>query len=156
MANSNTKAILAAVRTALGNINGTGGYTYNLSPSAKRIIGRPTKGTEPRPPFAMIGLGELRSEHGPVIGRYRRTLVIDVMAFAPTSADTAAARQNAAADLLDDVCQAIEADRELGGLVTDLIVNAGTFEGASQGIPGTAGMYAEIEVYWDANSAAGV
>lgn len=156
MPSSTTSDVLTAVRTALASATGTGTYTYDLSPSAKRILGRPTRGTEPTPPFAMLALGQLTSDHGPQVGRYRRELVVDLMAFAPTANDSTGDRQAAGADLLDDLCQALEADRTLGGLVIDLIVRAGTFDGSAQGLPNTAGVYAEVVVYWHASSAVGV
>lgn len=153
---SNTRAVLSAVKTALAGINGAGVYTFNLSADGKVQIGRPLSGDGPTPPCAWIAVGTLDSDHGPRIGRYTRNLTIDVMAFAPAESDTTEARQFVGADLLDDICAALEASRTLGGLVVDLIVRAGTFNGAEAGMTGCAGVLAHVDVYWHANSAAGV
>jgi hypothetical protein len=156
MGSSTTKDVVAAVRTALAAVNGAGAYTYNLSAAHSRVYGRPTRGSEPTPPCAWIALGAMSSSHGPQVGRYRRNVEIDILAFAPTLEDSTEQRQNAGADLLDDICQAIESDRTLGGLLLDLIIESATFDGAQAGMTGTAGVRAVISGYFHANSAAGV
>lgn len=156
MGSSRTRAVLSAVKTALASINGAGVYTYDLSADGKVQIGRPAPNQGPTPPCAWVAVGELDSSHGPQVGRYRRDLVVDILAFAPAEADTTEARQFVGADLLDDICAALEASRTLGGLVLDLIVQGGTFNGADAGMPGCAGVLARVAVHWHANSAAGV
>jgi hypothetical protein len=156
MGSSTTKDVLTAVRTALASVTGTGAYTFNLSAEHSRVFGRPTRGSEPTPPCAWIALGAMSSSHGPQVGRYRRNVEIDILAFAPTASDSTGDRQNAGADLLDDICQAIESDRTLGGLLLDLIIESATFDGAQAGMNGTAGVRAVISGYFHANSAAGV
>lgn len=153
---SHTRAIMGALKSALAGINGSGGYTYDLSATDRVKIGRPSL-TEGLSPCVWIALGQLDSDHGPQLGRYTRTLSIDLEGRVPLDGgNTTEERELEAVDLLDDICAALEADRTLGGRVLDLIVQGTTVGAGSSANTQPARVLAQIVVYWHANSAAGV
>lgn len=152
---SQVRAVVGAVKSALQAMNGTGAYTYDLSGTSRVRIGVPDL-TSSFYPRAYVALDNLVSTHGPQLGRYKRTALINVWAFcASTSSDTEE-RGLVATDLLDEICTALETDRTLGMRVLDIIIQGATFDGDEEGIPGAAVAVAQVEVYWHANSAAGV
>lgn len=152
---SRTRSIIAAVKAKLAGINGAaGGYVHDLSQTGRVKVGRPGKSVTV--PCAWVAIGTLESEHGPRLGRYKRTLLVDIEARTPTSVDSAEERGLAAADLLDDIITALEADRRMGGLVLDLKVSGMSVNGDEIQIPGMAVAFGQLEVYWEAVSGAGV
>ncbi len=152
---SQTRGVLGAVKTALQTINGAGSYTYDLSATDKVKLGTPNMDGSLYP-CAWIGAPELRSEHGPQLGRYRRTLTIPIWGMAAATSSSTEERGLVASDLLDDIAVALETDRTLGSRVLDIIVQGATFDGDEVGIPGVGLAVAVVEVYWHCNSAAGV
>ena len=152
---SQIRSVVGAVKTALAGINATGAYTYDLSATDRVRIGTPDL-TGSLYPCAWIGAPELRSEHGPQLGRYRRSLTIPIWGMAATTSSSTEERGLVGADLLDDLAVALETDRTLGGRVLDIIVQGATFDGDEVGVPGVALAVVSVEVYWHANSAAGV
>lgn len=152
-----TRGVIGAMKTALQGINGSGGYTCDLSGSDRVKIGRPLKAEGVAPPCAWLAVGQLVSDHGEQLGRYTRTLTVDLEARCPASDSSPEERELIALDLLDDICTALETDRTLGGRVLDIIIQATTATGAgSTGQTGVPRVLAEVVVYWRANSAAGV
>lgn len=153
---SQTRAVMGATKAALQGINGSGNYTYDLSATDRVRIGRPSL-AEGLSPCVWIAVGQLDSEHGPTLGRYRRTLTIDLEGRVPLdSGNTTEERELEAIDLLDDISVALESDRTLGGRVLDLIVQ-GTVVGAGTTANNQpARVLAQVVVYWSANSATGV
>ena len=152
---SKTRDVMNALKTAIQAINGTGNYSFILSGDDQVKIGRPTIG-DVRLPSCWIAVGTLTSDHGPQLGRYQRNLVVDIEARTTVSMDTVSERGLKAVDLLDELCQAIQASRSLGGLVTDVIVTGTTVDGDEMGIPGVGVVFAQVETYWYANTSAGV
>ncbi len=152
---SDTRAIVGAVVSALQGIDGTGSYVHDLSGTDRVQIGRPTPESQ-RLPGCWVAIASLDSEHGPELGGYLRRLVVEVEARAPATADTTSERTLIAADLLDDVAAALEADRSLGGRVNDLLLTGIALAGDEAGIPGVALAMARVEIEWWATSGAGV
>lgn len=150
-------SVIDAVLAALATINGTGVYENNLS-----VTGQVVEGDPPDQSVALssvcvfVDTGSLISENAPELGRFRRELVVQVYGFVPAAADTPKSRKRATLSLLDDICAAIEADRSLGNLVIDLIVQGRAFTGSGWGAPSIGVAYAEIVVYWWADPSGGV
>lgn len=153
---STVRAVMGAVKTALATVNGSGSYTYDLSATDRVKIGRPSL-TESLVPCVWVSIGQLESDHGPQLGRYTRRLAIDLEGrVALDGGNTAEERELEAMDLLDDVCIALETDRTLGGRVLDLIVEGTTVGAGATANSQPARVFAQVVVYWHANSAAGV
>lgn len=151
-------AAMDALVAALAACNGAaGGYTYDLS-----ATGRVREGHPPDDTAALTGVcvfaafGDLKSEHGPQLGRYRRNLTLEVTGYVSVAADTPYERVRAAIHLLDDIMRAVELDRTLAGAVLDLIIEARAFDGQAWGIPQMGCVVADIQCYWHANARAGV
>jgi len=154
---STTGDIIDAVLSALAGINGAGAYTNNLSASGAVIEGDPPDQSDVLTTIcAFVDTGSMTSEQAPELGRFRRELVIQVYGFVPAAADTPKSRKRATLSLVDDICYAIEADRSLGNLVIDLVVQARTFTGSGWGAPSIGVAYVEIVAYWWADPQGGV
>lgn len=152
---SKTRTIIGAVKTALAGINGSaGGYVHDLSGAGRVKGGRPPRAAAS--PCAWVALGTLDSRNGPLLTRRRRDLVIDIEARAPASSADPEERGLIAADLLDDITRAVEADPRLGGLVLEVEVTGMAVDGDEAGMPGMAVAVAQVGVYWHATPGQGV
>lgn len=140
------RQITQAIVTAVGGVNGTGGYVHDLSAAGVVQVGVPTAGDGPVPAVWILP-GEVLSvpeEHT----SYRRTAQWLVEARVPATSSDLDERTYIAYDLVDDICTALEADRTLGGRVLDLTITGVGTSGGESGAPGvpTAGFI--IEAYW--------
>lgn len=154
MASSKIRAILGQLKTVLQGINGAGGHTYDLSGDDQVVIGEGT--TPPRYPAAAVYLLSVRGQHGAQLGRYTRIATLQIQAWTSATSSDPGERAMAAADLLDDIMAAVEADRKLNGNVKDLIfIDSGTLHGDEVGIPGCGIAIANLETYFTVNSGAG-
>jgi hypothetical protein len=154
MATSKIRGILTQLKTVLQGINGAGGYTYDLSGDDQVYIGEGL--TPPRYPAAAVYLLSVQGAHGAQLGRYTRTASIQIQAWVAAQSSDPGERAMCAADLLDDIMAAVEADRKLNGNVKDLIfVQSGTLNGDEMGVPGCGIAIANLETYFTVNSGAG-
>jgi len=150
-------SVIDAVVAALATINGAGVYANNLSGVGAVIEGDPPDQSDVLTTVcAFVDTGSITSEHAPELGRYRREIVVQVYGFVPASADSPTSRKRATLSLLDDICYAIEADRSLGSLVIDLIIQGRTFTGSGWGAPSIGVVYAEVVAYWWVDPQGGV
>lgn len=145
---SRLRSILGAVKTAISAVNGAGGYVYDLSATGIVQIGEPTMSDGPQPPRVWIWLTDIAGEHGPELGGYRRSASIAVSGVVPSTSTTREEHLLAAADLLDDLSVALQADRTLGGYVLDVLVSGAPLSGAELGIPGAPAAILAVEVYY--------
>lgn len=143
-------AILDAILAALQGINGpAGGYTFDLSGGNRTTEDRID--SPPRLPFAAMVLEDIRTQHGPAIGDYNRTMRLRIVGWAPVSENTTKARRDAALYMLGDIARALEADRSLGGRVLDVMVQ-GTAVIASDGSELATAALVLLEVHWFADT----
>jgi hypothetical protein len=152
---SKTRSILAAIKTALQAINGSGVYSYNLSSTDQVQIGRP------RPentifPSAWINIGSLQGISGDALINMKRTLVVELEGRVSPSAQTAEERGLAATDLLDDLVTALESDQSLGGLVDNLEVSGIALDGDEVGLGSYGVAYAQVAVTWEQQRGTGL
>ncbi len=151
---SRARQALEAVLVKLAGITVGAGYHCTLSDPGQIFVGEGIPASA-GPLVVAIGDPRIASEHGPQLGRYKRTLTVPFIGRVPATGGTGAERIYAALDVASDIKAALEADRTLGGLVLDLIVEADTFVGAEVGWTGCGGVSGTISVYWHANSGAG-
>lgn len=148
-----SRQILEAVQTALGAVDGTGGYTYDLSGSNAVVL---FDGPPRSPPFVNLSAARgVSAEHGLSLGDYKRTMVVEVFGCVSGS-DTPGDRGLDALDLADDITAALEADRSLGGLAVDLTVRLVGVAGMVERAPGLGACALEVEIYWYAHSGQGL
>lgn len=129
--------------TQLATINGTGGYTYDLSGTGRVIIG-----SEEPTPAAMSGhpvtcfVTDWRTdtETGPSLNQFLRTLEVTIAGFAATGDDSPLSRLKAALNLAADIDTALTGtqSRRSGGtgLFRDAVTRSNTRDGNSLGFKG--------------------
>lgn len=148
-----SRQVLEAVKTALAAVDGTGVYTYDLSGSNAVVL---FDGPPRSPPFVNISTSRgVTSKHGLSLGDYERGMVVEILGCVSGS-DTPGERGLDALDLADDITAALEADRSLGGLVTDMTVRLTGVAGMVERAPGLGACALELEVYWYAHSGQGL
>lgn len=133
---SDTRTLLGRVLTQLRTINGAGGYVNDVS--ATDHVSLNAGVTPDLLPSLGVFLESVRSEQ--VAGReplgfYRRNWRIQILGFCQSNSDANGDRLLAATDLLDDISTAMEADRFIGGSVSDLIVHGEAFSGSEDDMP---------------------
>ena len=152
---SDTRAVVGAVLDALRAIDGPPTYVHDLSATDRVQVGIPTAESQ-RYPAVWVALDALETEHGPQLGDYLRRLTLAIEGRAAATADSTEERTLIAADLLDDVCAALEGDRSLGERVNDLLITGIAVDGDEAGIPGVAIAIARVTIEWWATSGEGV
>ncbi len=124
------KNVRDAIATAISSVNGTGTYTYDLSPDGRVITG-PQVFPDVSLPAANVHSPRWTSEAGRQLGWRTRSIVVDVVGRVGASSDSSADREGNACDLGDDMTRALEADPTLGGVVHDLEITGGSVDGAA-------------------------
>lgn len=148
--------IQAQLLTQLATIDGTGGYTYDLSPAGRVFVGasRPDGG-----PDLCVWLyqGEIRMDpEGDVpLGVYRWSVTYGVAGFVPATADTPQARIMAANHLFADLWTCIHGNRALNNGTRDLVYDIGlaemqSLDGASVGFSGVGVCSFTLTMFWQA------
>lgn len=151
---SKTRTILGLIKTALAGITG-GSYVHDLSATGQIQIGKPTP-ADGRMPCIWISVGKYRSDHGLELGGYRRELTIQFEARAPVTAETLEEHQLIGADLLDDICTAVEGSRTWSSNAFDSIVQGAVVFGDEAGFSNLTVVKGTIITWWLATSAEGV
>jgi hypothetical protein len=129
---------LETVREALATllatvIDGTGDYTYDLTPSGKVVQGAPPVDHKPRAPIVYIWTEVTRTEAGPELGDYDAFQEVKFAGFVAGLDNTPAGRTQAAERLGYDVFLATRSDRSLSGAVNDLqFMGWDAFDGAQE------------------------
>lgn len=143
---SSLKSIMAQVVTQLQTANGSGVYTHDLS-----ATGTVVRGAVLDPPQSLASVGvylqNLNSEPGARLGYWSRTALVGIhgwVAHDGTEGDA----EDVAADLLDDISRALEADRTLSAQVRDIIVSGTAFAGNTYGLGGWAVAAVDLQVTW--------
>lgn len=152
---SKARSVLLAAKAALQAANGADDYTYDLS-AAGVVVMRRARSEDTRTPAIYAALEGFDSEGGPTLGEYRRTLVLNIEGRVSPDSQDPEERGMAALDLLNDICQALQADRSLGNLVLDLTVSGTTLDGDEVGLTNMGVVYCMATMHWDAASGEGV
>lgn len=150
-----SRAILTRIQTLLRAVNGAGGFTYNLSDSDDRVLLMAPTSPE-GPPRVYLTDFTIGSEYSHQLGGYDRRGIVQFTGYVGTSEDNPEERLLAATDLLDDICQALEADRTLQDRVYNMIVQAQVIDGNEAGFQNLGMVEGTIEVQWIANNGVGV
>lgn len=146
-------SILAALRTGIAAIDGTGSYNYTLTGTDCVTVGDFVIENSLVPRVSVMA-GDIGTGEAGAMTYRRRTLQIDVVGVAVPTEQTPAQRTYAALYLLTDIRQKIEAmllvDR-LSGLVIDLefIAERGV-DGANIGFGEVGVAHVELLATWDA------
>ncbi len=99
--------LLAGIEAALAV---THSAALDLAPAGRVARGRYS--LPPQMPFCAVSGPDVRSEQGPVLGEYTRTVVVDVQCWVPVSMATLDARVRAAEIALDLLVDALDAARD--------------------------------------------
>ena len=147
---SNLRAIVAAIQTTLQGIDGTADYVYDLADTADRVqVGLLPE--TPRRLSVWITDFQMRSSLEASLGRYKRTVTVQIEAAVPAATPGPAARAFAATDLCNDIHTALEADRTLGQRVLDITVDSTAFDGDCIGLDGFGIAAVVVTVWWYAS-----
>ena len=139
--------VLAAIKTAIETVNGSGVYTHNLSDGDRVVYGAEVDPA--RVPRVNIFDVAWSATHGARLGYYERVSNVSIIGYVGAADDSNGARLLAAADLLNDICRALESDRTLGGEVRDLIINsARAFDGAEWDLERLGAVELVLQVNW--------
>lgn len=133
---AHVRTIDTALLAALAAIDGTGGYTYDLT-SAGQITCQEWSPDLPLSGNAGIWYwfqDEPESPPGEVLGYYQRSVTVQIIGVVRPSTNTAKERYLAASDLKADLQRALELDRCLGGAVDDVQLQSAAFDGAELGV----------------------
>lgn len=136
---SNTSAVVVAVKTAVASASGM---------TDRVVVGFPPAGKPAATPWGYVYVDQVSSDVSAELGGYVRTATIGVCLYLGATSDTPEARTLAAYDLADLVAEALQADRTLGGLVMDVLVESTALDGDTFGLGGVAVVGASVRVYW--------
>ena len=131
------RTILTQIKTQIGNVNGSGSYTADLSGSDRVVIGETF--APHRLPGCYIypnGINTSQAAGRTVLTRYDRTMSVQIEAWTAATSSAPGTALLDALDLQDDIMRALESDRSLGGNVRDLEISASAFDGHELDRPG--------------------
>jgi hypothetical protein len=118
VANTDPRAILTALVSAMQGIDGTGGYHYDTSSSV--VIGSPAEPPQTWP-TCYVEPGAMVPDLGPAgrvpLGQYRCTFGFRLYLFVPVSSTGGTESQLEAYDAMMDLFRAATTDRSIGGTV---------------------------------------
>jgi hypothetical protein len=143
---SELKIVMGQIVTQIKNANGSGVYVHDLS-----ATGTVVRGAVLESPQSSVAVGvylqHLNTEPGARLGYWERTALVGIhgwVAHDGTEGDA----EDVAADLLNDITRALEADRTLGGNVRDINASGTAFAGNTYGIGGWAIAAIDLRVNW--------
>ena len=131
------RTILNQIKTQIGNVNGSGSYSADLSGSDQVCIGESF--APHRLPGCYIypnGINTSQAAGRTVLTRYDRTMSVQIEAWTAATSSAPGTALLDALDLQDDIMRALEADRSLGGNVRDIEISASAFDGHELDRPG--------------------
>jgi len=143
---STLKTILAQVQTQIKNSNGSGVYTYDLSPA-----GRVVRGVVTDPPVDSPAVGifhqQTSTTPGARLGYWERTTTVGIHGWI-ASDGTEGDAEDAAADLFNDILRTLEADRSLSSNVRDITADGVFFGGGSYSLDGWGIVAIDLKINW--------
>ncbi len=147
---SRARQVLEAVVTALRTCPSVAGDASRVLVGSSAIPARP--------PRIYIGAPSITTTHDDALGNYRRTMVLQAVAY--VAGEDAMARLGNAMDLADEMAVALQADRHLttGGvrLVEDVIASFEPFDGEGLDMHQLGVVTGEIGVWWPSTTTEGV
>lgn len=127
---SKLRQVRDAIASALAGINGSGSYSYDLSPTGRVILG-PQIFPDVSLPCVNVTTNPFRTTPGRQLGWYTLESVTYLVGRVGADSDSSADREGNALDLANDLTLAVMADRTLGGVVHDVQVSGGAADGAT-------------------------
>ena len=124
------RTILNQIKTQIGNVNGSGSYTADLSGSDQVCIGESF--SPHRLPGVYIypnGITTTQAAGRTVLTRFDRTMTVQIEAWTAATSSAPGTALLDALDLQDDIMRALESDRSLGGNVRDIEIAANSYDG---------------------------
>lgn len=118
--------LLDHLKTTLAGVDGTGGYTYDLSATDQVQIALPPEGAIMLTPAAFIYDLQIDTQPGPQLPGWQHVATASILAVTDAADVTEEARVKAAWDLADDIFRALISDRSpaitgpAGSIVTDV------------------------------------
>jgi len=153
---ADARTIVGLVLARLAEINGAGGYTYDVSGTDQVILDRPIT-ADRLPMVAVYPRGITTVREGVPLGYHGRLLTVEILGFVTYAADTAQSAVYAAMDFADDIATAIEAAEAYmlgtsavpGATALEVKVDCDTFGGDGMEIPAEVGVVvATLTVKW--------
>ena len=134
--------IVDQIVSNLQTINGSGGYTYDLSGSDQVVIGDQFNPIRLPCAYVFVRGVETRQEAGiTVLTQYDRTMTVNIIGFVNAQNDNPGEMMVRALDFQSDVMKCLESDRSLGNggtvLADDIEISGRTFRGADLDLPST-------------------
>lgn len=158
MSLSRLSDIDAAVIARLQTINGSGGYTYDFSPTGRIVRGDDRPDGHAPDTCVLLSAGTLAVAEDETLTQWGFTLEYVIGAWAPASADTPAARIAVANRLLAELWTALTAVRTLAtptnaaGAVDNLRFEARAVDGQTLGQTGCGGVAGILTLTWSGSS----
>ena len=124
------RTILNQIKTQIGNVNGSGSFSADLSGADQVVIGESF--SPHRVPGAYIypnGITTTQAAGRTVLTRFDRTMTVQIEAWTAATSSAPGTALLDALDLQDDIMRALESDRSLGGNVRDIEIEATSFDG---------------------------
>lgn len=140
---SKLKTIMAQVVTQLKTANGSGVYTYDLSATGTVIRGAVLEPPQSSPSVGVF-MVPMDSAPGVRLGFSERTQRVAIHGWI-ASDGTEGDAEDTAADLLNDILRALEADRTLDSKVRDITLTGSAFSGTTYGWDGWAVVALDME-----------
>jgi|GEM_PF-4978603 len=127
-----TKAIRARILEDLATIDGTEGFTFDLSHAGQVASGKYQAPPGTVLPFVSVYTAQVAEVPGKSLRHFEQRGLWIVTGWAKANARQPGSVQDAAEDLADDIRKVLRADRTLGGLVLGHTTEATPFEPKDQ------------------------
>jgi hypothetical protein len=134
---SKERTILAAIRTQIQNVNGSGSYTFDLSGADQVVLGESFQPHRvPGCYVYFLNVSTAQTAGTTVLTRYDRTMTCQIEGWVAAENSTPGNAALEAVDLMDDIMRALEADRSLDNNVRDIEISASSLDGQELDRPG--------------------
>lgn len=134
---SKERTILAAIKTQIQNVNGSGSYTFDLSGADQVVLGESFQPHRvPGCYVYFLNVSTAQTAAVTVLTRYDRTMTCQIEGWVAAENSTPGNAALEAVDLMDDIMRALEADRSLDSNVRDIEISASSLDGQELDRPG--------------------
>lgn len=149
---STRRTIAAALITRLQLINGSGGYTLDLTGDDQIRQTIEIEAIRKDVPVVHFDIGNFSSSNAGqmALGYRSRRLLVTVWGFVPSDLADGTDTALEGSDLEDDLMRAIESDVTLGSNVHDVIIDSATVDGneVHYSLGGTSVVVMQITMVW--------
>lgn len=134
---SKERTILAAIKTQIQNVNGSGSYTFDLSGADQVVLGESFQPHRvPGCYVYFLNVSTAQTAGTTALTRYDRTMTCQIEGWVAAENSTPGNAALEAVDLMDDIMRALEADRSLDNNVRDIEISASSLDGQELDRPG--------------------